>query len=116
VVVMKPSKADRAIVIAHGLPRYPWWRRGEGGGRGGREEGRGEGREGGCDSGFSVYVTITDLRYLTIPAIKPSTSSSVLTTDYFNMNGISVSQCGNYNNNEQHYSDNKCDDNSNINI
>lgn len=24
VVVMKPSKADRAIVIAHGLPRYPW--------------------------------------------------------------------------------------------
>ena len=24
VVVIKPSTADRAIVIAHGLPRYRW--------------------------------------------------------------------------------------------
>ena len=63
-----------------------------------------------------MYFTVTDLRYFTIPAIKPSISPSVLPTKYINMNGISVSQRGNYNNNEQQYSDNKWDDNSNINI
>ena len=38
--------------------------------------------DGGFDSGYSVPVdlTVTDLRYFTIPATKPSISSSLLTT------------------------------------